>query len=516
MNVVTTLNMSSYIASDVPLSPISADWDAHHSPSGSLDLSALHYNYALAAAESPVPVSKMLRGRMSPDNSDSEPQLCLPTSQLFDMSYAPTPEAMSSPASEPDQLPGTPGPEPESTVPSKRPSTSSTSVSKKPRASAVSTKDYVPPDVSGLSKREARLVKNRAAAFLSRQRKREERVAELEHENARLLALAQNVKQEPPKEKLLSEVEQLRAQLAAAEARERELNEQLSRKEAEPIKPEVVEPELTLAPRVAPSQAIHKSGASLGLMVLLCALPTLLTLPSHSSLSTTTFSLPLSNANSLSAPSSSFDVQSFMSGDFDWMTSGSGSMVDFDMDSLDVLSRSRSDSSKKLEFVDEDSEALGLSGLDISFDATPSEDGKIRVRIHPPASSSAPVSSAPSPEAHSSSDGDDQSMWGGSDFGGSAPSPAASDFLSDNDKLGPFLGVGSDFPSMAVDSHSELLPSPTASSFSSPESFDFNFGDIGSSGFSIATPSGRRRVRIALKSMPGQGSEGGEWEVQLC
>jgi hypothetical protein len=32
----------------------------------------------------------------------------------------------------------------------------------------------VPPDVSGLSKREARLVKNRAAAFLSRQRKREE------------------------------------------------------------------------------------------------------------------------------------------------------------------------------------------------------------------------------------------------------------------------------------------------------------------------------------------------------
>ena len=38
----------------------------------------------------------------------------------------------------------------------------------------MSTKDFVPPDVSGLSKREARLVKNRAAAFLSRQRKREE------------------------------------------------------------------------------------------------------------------------------------------------------------------------------------------------------------------------------------------------------------------------------------------------------------------------------------------------------
>lgn len=38
----------------------------------------------------------------------------------------------------------------------------------------ITTKDFVPPDVTGLSKREARLLKNRAAAFLSRQRKREE------------------------------------------------------------------------------------------------------------------------------------------------------------------------------------------------------------------------------------------------------------------------------------------------------------------------------------------------------
>jgi hypothetical protein len=45
--------------------------------------------------------------------------------------------------------------------------------SRKPRE-RISTKDFIPPDVSGLSKREARLVKNRAAAFLSRQRKREE------------------------------------------------------------------------------------------------------------------------------------------------------------------------------------------------------------------------------------------------------------------------------------------------------------------------------------------------------
>lgn len=178
MNVATSLNMSHYISSDVPLSPISTEWDQHAQfPSSSLDFSNLHYGYALGStsATSPVPVSKMLRGRMSPDNSESEPQLCLPTSQVFDMSYAPSPEAMSSPPSEADPLPPTPALTP-AVIPAKRPSTSSvppTSVSKKPRAT-ISTKDYIPPDVSGLSKREARLVKNRAAAFLSRQRKREE------------------------------------------------------------------------------------------------------------------------------------------------------------------------------------------------------------------------------------------------------------------------------------------------------------------------------------------------------
>lgn len=176
MNVATSLNMSHYIATDVPLSPISSDWD-HHAQfsSSSLDFATLNYNYAMSSSASPVPVSKMLRGRMSPDDSEAEPQLCLPTSQVFDMSYAPSPEVMSSPPSESDPLPSTPVPE-AAVIPSKRPSTSSessASVSKKPRAT-ISTKDYVPPDVSGLSKREARLVKNRAAAFLSRQRKREE------------------------------------------------------------------------------------------------------------------------------------------------------------------------------------------------------------------------------------------------------------------------------------------------------------------------------------------------------
>lgn len=248
--------------------------------------------------------------------------------------------------------------------------------------------------------------------------------------------------------------------------------------------------------------------------VLLCALPTLLSLPTQSTVPTT-FSLPLSNA--ISSTSSAFDMQSFMPGDFDWMTSG-GSIMDLDIDGqgrISTTSAGAMSNAKKLEFVDADSEALGLSGLDISFDATPSENGKIRVRIHPPASSTT-VSSASSPEPHS--DSDDQSMWGGSDFGG-APSPAAG---GDMDSLGPFLADYAQ-PHMSVDSASDLV-SPAASTFSpfisSEQSFDFGFGDYPSSNTfgapSASSASGRRRVRIALKSMPGSGREGGEWEVQLC
>jgi len=37
---------------------------------------------------------------------------------------------------------------------------------------------------------------------------------------------------------------------------------------------------------------------------------------------------------------------------------------------------------------------------------------------------------------------------------------------------------------------------------------EFNVGD--------STTGGKRRVRIALKSMPQTGGEGGEWEVQIC
>jgi hypothetical protein len=185
MNVITPLNMSHLIHSDAPLSPLS-DWEhaQQYSPTSLEFPPSLHYGYAAplpsptrsvgsTSSGSPIPVSRVLRGRMSPEDFEPEQQLCLPTHQVFDMTYAPEQDVFSSsPESVQESLPPMQQAVPR-VVPCKRPSSVAPSASKKPRAS-VSTKDFIPPDVTGLSKREARLVKNRAAAFLSRQRKREE------------------------------------------------------------------------------------------------------------------------------------------------------------------------------------------------------------------------------------------------------------------------------------------------------------------------------------------------------
>lgn len=56
-------------------------------------------------------------------------------------------------------------------------------------------------------------------------------------------------------------------------------------------------------------------------------------------------------------------------------------------------------------------------------------------------------------------------------------------------------------------------------SYSLPSSAASDFG-LGNGEFSLPDPLGqgqKRRVRIALKSMPqAGGAEGGEWEVQIC
>lgn len=110
--------------------------------------------------------------------------------------------------------------------------------------------------------------------FLSRRR-----VAELEQENARLQALAQQPQSQgaqastPVDTGLLSEVEQLRRQLAETQKRERELAAKLSSvpeqepspvRQADVVKVEAVEPVLPASLRAHKGE---RSGASFGLMV---------------------------------------------------------------------------------------------------------------------------------------------------------------------------------------------------------------------------------------------------------
>ena len=168
--------MSQIIACDAPLlSPVGADhqWEqplfsplpdfnyAYYLPSSPPDSEG-----SLSSA-SPVPTSRMLKMSMSPDGAA---ELCLPTYQVFDIPE----DQLSRPPSRSASL-AAPSVAAIASCGSKRSASPVSGVNKKRSVGErIHSKDFIPPDVSGLSKREARLVKNRAAAFLSRQRKREE------------------------------------------------------------------------------------------------------------------------------------------------------------------------------------------------------------------------------------------------------------------------------------------------------------------------------------------------------
>ncbi|KAH8994441.1 hypothetical protein EDB92DRAFT_2113268 [Lactarius akahatsu] len=513
-----SLTMSQIISSDSLTSPISdSSWDQPlFSPTSNIETFTLNYPHyshppsppysvGSVGSTSPQPPNRALGMRMSPDFTSEKDQLCLPTHQVFELPLAPhTPPSPVSPTS-PDYShlalsPGAPA--------VKRPSSPdpSNTSAKKPRASGerVSTKDFVPPDVTGLSKREARLVKNRAAAFLSRQRKREEfenmevRVAELEQENARLQALAQkSVSHQGSSRGLMSEIEQLRAQLAAVEQRERELSSQLSKRPLN-VKTELSEPRLPTSPPRHPGFPIQpkssdKTSASLSLLVLLCALPSIFSVSPSRSAVPMSGTFPLSNAAVNSAVASRMDFRSFLPRDCDWRTPGA-------MD-LDADHRVSHFPRRRLEFVDTDAHALGLGGLDITFDAEPSPNGKIRVRIHNPASvSPSPTSSSstpfsPSPPAFSF---DDIPSWSVASSPVSSASPSAPLLPAAQIDTDPFIGIGMSNPDLGFSFDPALL---------------FNGVPMQSE---VDTSRGRRRVRIALKSPPTIDGSAGEWEVELC
>lgn len=181
-----SLPMSHIIANDAPLlSPVTDSWDNHlpmYSPSAE-HLNFGYYNIppspqtsvGSGSSDSPVPTARMLKMRMSPDSMSDSDGLCLPTHQLFDFpqsSVMPTPPSPRPSSPKQPRLSICINP----SLPAKRSASPTPSLPKKTRTvgERINSKDFIPPDVSGLSKREARLVKNRAAAFLSRQRKREE------------------------------------------------------------------------------------------------------------------------------------------------------------------------------------------------------------------------------------------------------------------------------------------------------------------------------------------------------
>ncbi len=231
--------------------------------------------------------------------------------------------------------------------------------------------------------------------------------------------------------------------------------------------------------------------------------------------------------------STSLDMATFPPNDYDWGLGVGTSAMDLDFAPSTLPEEHAEPEFKKLEFVDIDAEKFGLSGLDISFDASAAKDGRIRVRIHPPAASDNGSEQAQVKEIE-----EDQTMWHDAE-----------------DDLGPFLGVGSEFdqassfgaaglhpldfsfPSSQSSAYSaasaspSLVSSPTSAFFPSmpspsqtPGEYEFELGsEYGSveSGISRAgspgvSASGKRRVRIALRGMPGKGKEGGEWEVEVC
>ena len=267
----------------------------------------------------------------------------------------------------------------------------------------------------------------------------------------------------------------------------------------------------------------------------MCALPTLISIPSQSE-----YHYPFSLA-SPSPSSSAFDFNSLvLHNNHDCRSPTSSSLTDLDgSDCSRFASSSTSSSSTKrrrLEFVDG-----ALASLDISFETSAAEDGKLRVRMHsggsdpytgPSASSalgafdplSSPIHGSASPtSALSHSVLSDPFLGATSAFGGAdAPGsgPLAAMWYDGSSSYSSALDLSSLGPSSWTSPFSSPLSSAASSSSSSLDDCGFGWGVANGANVAAAhaapVADKQRRVRIALKSWPAPGGEGGEWEVQLC
>ncbi|KAF9243166.1 hypothetical protein BU15DRAFT_43299 [Melanogaster broomeanus] len=531
-----TIPMSQIITADAsllsPISPGEMTWDQQRTPYSADTMDAIGWGYyslppsppasvSSNTTDSPMPPAKIPGSRLTPESlSESEPRNCLPTRQVFEL-----PEGGDAPSSCSSASP-TPSTHCQLTLstdsgePSvKRSFPSTIGGVKKVRGSGerITTKDFVPPDVTGLSKREARLVKNRAAAFLSRQRKREEfeameiRVAELEEEILRLQAAAE-------KGNSYDEMhEQLRSCLLAAEKRERELTMELANRSVPntPVKAESHDNSLPSAPYPPYTSNGPNSSATLGLMALLCALPSLQSLPSQSPLPVT-ISVPLPNSTatrtstpvfchqSISTDAKEHERQQYAHGGIGFNSSST------DVDSSRKLAIGSTDASQGQRFDIETLRALG--SLAISFDASPTEEGRVRARVHL-AERPTNLPAICANKQRSSS----LATWAGPDMAFasqsfvSAPQSAPVTVPSpDNLDHLPFMGASNPHNKLCFDSQ---MMSPPYSSFgyhATEQPFDYYPGFMEQ----IPEDASKHCARTAWKGMPQINTEG-DWEISV-
>jgi hypothetical protein len=247
--------------------------------------------------------------------------------------------------------------------------------------------------------------------------------------------------------------------------------------------------------------------------VLLCTLPSLLSMSPRSL--PTTYSIPLSDSSVLH-PSCNFDYTSIIPSEFEWAPHpDGGAVMNLGFADLGKLSLSAGSSSpRKLEIHSQTIRALG--GFDISFDASPVNDGKIQVWIHPSQSHNmnsnrdhrrAPPSSTP--------------MWFESATNNYGPAfPTPSSFSSSSAPASSFLPFTGDFDfdpflhaKFGLDDSE--MPYGSGGPAFGHHATDATFEQI--PGYMNGTRSDftKPRVRVATRNLPAIGMEG-DWEVSTC
>ncbi|KAG9312110.1 hypothetical protein JVU11DRAFT_7397 [Chiua virens] len=418
------------------ISPRDMEWDNQRCYSAdSMDIVTWNY-YTLPPSppasvssntdESPEFDTKMIRPRFTSGSpSEIEQQRCLPTSQVFDFEGMEQPSSSSSespPPSIPHQL--TLSSDNGSAV--KKPFSTIGGVKKgRGTGERITTKDFVPPDVTGLSKREARLLKNRAACLpQSAAKKRGVRgngnVISFHVDCFHLLMVFPEAASRSSKKKMRDfkpwqkkerdtivssrTWSSFGLRLSVAEKRERDLTVELANRTAANLAMKTESQDFNLSPTSYSPYVGAGQASIISIMVrelVACDMKqgfnrhyrnnhsyrrfqSLLALPQHTSLPIT-FSIPLTGSSSARPSSSTYghspspcDIK-----DQGRPRYGHGS-VGFQPSSADI------ESSRKMAIGGDAAEGRpfdmdglhSLGSLSISFDALSTEDGRDCVRVH--------------------------------------------------------------------------------------------------------------------------------------